>query len=144
MQHLASDTYAGIRPGALDALIAANHSGHEPAYGEDSSINAVCDRLSELFPTDRKVFNGTAADSRALASPCQSYHPAICHELAHIETDECGGPAFFLGGSKPPTAPTAPTAPGIGGKCTPDAGARFANAAAALGVHPSEITWRLR
>jgi threonine aldolase len=36
----------------------------------------------------------------ALASLCQSYHSVICHELAHVETDECGGPEFFSNGSK--------------------------------------------
>jgi threonine aldolase len=118
MQHFASDNYAGICPEALHALIAANNSGHEPAYGDDSWTNQVCDRLRELFQTDCEVFfvfNGTAANSLALASLCQSYHSVICHELAHIETDECGGPEFFSGGSK------LLTAPGIGGKLTPDA-----------------------
>ena len=49
MQHFASDNYAGICPEALHALIAANNSGHEPAYGDDSWTNQVCDRLRELF-----------------------------------------------------------------------------------------------
>lgn len=31
---------------------------------------------------------------------CQSYHSVICHELAHIETDECGAPEFASNGSK--------------------------------------------
>jgi threonine aldolase len=38
----------------------------------------------------------------------------ICHELAHVETDECGGPEFFSNGSK--LLP----ARGEGGKLTPD------------------------
>src|SRR3984957_613237 len=118
MQHFASDNYAGICPEALNALIAANDSGHEPAYGDDSWTQQVCDRLRDLFQTDCEaffVFNGTAANSLALASLCQSYHSVICHELAHIETDECGGPEFFSNGSK------LLTAPGVGGKLTPDA-----------------------
>jgi threonine aldolase len=118
MQHFASDNYAGICPEALEALIAANGSGHEPAYGDDSWTQRVCDRLRDLFQTDCEVFfvfNGTAANSLALASLCQSYHSVICHELAHIETDECGGPEFFSNGSK------LLTAPGVDGKLTPDA-----------------------
>ena len=94
-QHFASDNYAGICPEALAALVEANTSGHEPAYGDDSWTARVCDRIRELFQTDCEVFfvfNGTAANSLALASLCQSYHSVICHELAHIETDECGGP----------------------------------------------------
>jgi threonine aldolase len=46
------------------------------------------------------VFNGTAANSLALASLCQSYHGVICADQAHVETDECGAPEFFSNGSK--------------------------------------------
>jgi len=31
---------------------------------------------------------------------CQSFRGIICHQNAHIQTDECGGPEFFTGGSK--------------------------------------------
>ncbi len=116
MQHFASDNYAGICPEALQALIAAN-SGHAPAYGEDDWTRQVSDRLREVFATDCDVyfaFNGTAANSLALASLCQSYHSVICHEVAHVETDECGGPEFFSNGSK------LLTASGSNGKLTPE------------------------
>ena len=192
LQHFASDNQAGICPEALAYLLKSNDSGHEPSYGDDAWTQRVCDRMRNLFQTDCEVFfvfNGTAANSLALASLCQSYHSVICHELAHIETDECGGPEFFSNGSK------LLTAKGENGKLTPDAiealvtkradihyprpkvvsitqstevgtvytveevraiaaiakrrqlrvhmdGARFANAVAALDVHPSEITWR--
>jgi len=46
------------------------------------------------------VFNGTAANSLALASLCQSYHSVICSDQSHVETDECGAPEFFSNGSK--------------------------------------------
>lgn len=102
MQHFASDNYAGICPEALAALVAAN-AGHAPAYGDDQWTLRVSERLRELFAADCDVyfvFNGTAANSLALASLCQSFHSVICHELAHVETDECGGPEFFSNGSK--------------------------------------------
>ena len=102
MQHFASDNYAGICPEALQALVAAN-AGHAPAYGDDDWTLGVSNRLRTLFDTDCDVyfvFNGTAANSLALASLCQSYHSVVCHELAHVETDECGGPEFFSNGSK--------------------------------------------
>jgi threonine aldolase len=103
MQHFASDNYAGVCPEALAAFVAAN-AGHAPAYGEDDWTRKVSDRLRELFETDCDVyfvFNGTAANSLALASLCQSYHSGDLHlELAHVETDECGGPEFFSNGSK--------------------------------------------
>lgn len=101
-QHFASDNCAGICPEALQALLAAN-SGHEQAYGDDPWTQRAADLIRELFETDCEVFfvfNGTAANSLALSSLCQSYHSVICHELSHIETDECGGPEFFSNGSK--------------------------------------------
>ncbi len=102
MQHFASDNYAGICPEALAALLAAN-DGHVRSYGDDEWTRQAADRLRELFETDCDVyfvFNGTAANSLALASLCQSYHSVICHHLAHVETDECGAPEFFSNGAK--------------------------------------------
>ncbi|MEL6288096.1 MAG: low specificity L-threonine aldolase [Pseudomonadota bacterium] len=102
-QHFASDNYAGICPPALASLLEANGSGHAPAYGDDDWTAKACDAIRELFETDAQVFfvfNGTAANSLALASLCQSYHSVICHQIAHVETDECGAPEFFSGGSK--------------------------------------------
>jgi threonine aldolase len=61
------------------------------------------------------AFNGTAANSLALAALCQSYHSVICSDVAHVETDECGAPEFFSNGSKLLVAPS------VGGKLTPDA-----------------------
>lgn len=191
-QQFASDNYAGTCPEALQYFLQANASGHETAYGDDRWTQRVCDAIRDLFKADCEVFfvfNGTAANSLALASLCQSYHSVICHEFAHVETDECGGPEFFSNGSK------LLTAKGPQGKLTPEAiealvirrsdihypkpkvvsltqatetgtvyavdeiraitavarrrglkvhmdGARFANAVAALCVHPAEITWR--
>lgn len=101
-RHFASDNYAGICPEAWDALASANFS-HAPAYGDDELTRRACDAIRALFETDCDVFfvsTGTAANALALASLCQSYHSIICHELAHIETDECGAPEFFSNGTK--------------------------------------------
>ena len=46
------------------------------------------------------VFNGTAANSLALATLCRSYNSIITAHEAHVETDECGAPEFFSHGSK--------------------------------------------
>lgn len=102
-QQFASDNYAGACPQAMHWLGEANASGHEPAYGEDRWTQRSTDMLRQLFDIDCDVyfvFNGTAANSLALASLCQSYHSVICSPVAHIETDECGGPEFFSNGSK--------------------------------------------
>ena len=98
----ASDNTAGIAPEAWEALRLANQ-GYAPGYGEDAWTHEACELLREIFETDCEVFftfNGTAANSLALASMCQSYHSIICHQYAHVETDECGGPEFFSNGTK--------------------------------------------
>ena len=98
----ASDNYSGICPEAWQAMQEAN-SGFANAYGDDAWTARACDKLREFFETDCQVFfvfNGTAANSLALSSLCRSYHSIVCHELAHIETDECGAPEFFSNGTK--------------------------------------------
>ena len=102
LQQFASDNYSGMCPEAVEYLLAAN-IGDAPAYGNDQWTQRVADRFRELFETDCEVFfvfNGTAANSLSLSALCQSYHSVICHETAHIETDECGGPEFASNGSK--------------------------------------------
>ena len=100
--HFASDNTAGICPEAWAAMEMAN-AGFVASYGDDRWTTEATNLFRELFETDCDVyfvFNGTAANSLALASLCQSYHSVICHETAHVETDECGAPAFFSGGAK--------------------------------------------
>ena len=100
--HFASDNTAGVAPEAWAALETAN-AGYAPGYGEDAWTAKASDLIRELFETDCEVFftfNGTAANSLSLASMCQSYHSIICHEISHVETDECGAPEFFSNGTK--------------------------------------------
>lgn len=122
-QQFASDNYAGACPQALHWLVQANASGHEPAYGEDRWTQRSTDMLRQLFDIECDVyyvFNGTAANSLALAAMCQSYHSVICSPVAHIETDECGGPEFFSNGSKLLVAENQSQA-ALLGKLTPEA-----------------------
>jgi threonine aldolase len=101
-RQFASDNYSGICPEAWAAMAEAN-SGHEVSYGNDRWTQQAADRMREIFETDCEVFfvfNGTSANSLSLASLCQSYHSVLCHELAHVETSECGAPEFFANGSK--------------------------------------------
>jgi threonine aldolase len=98
----ASDNVAPICPEAWAALQEAN-AGYAAAYGEDRWTVRVCDRIREIFETDCDVyfvFTGTAANALALAQLCRSFRSIICHQNAHIQTDECGAPEFFTGGSK--------------------------------------------
>jgi threonine aldolase len=101
-RQFASDNYAGFIPEAWATLAAAN-AGHAPAYGNDDWTAEASSMIRDLFETHCEVFfvfNGTAANSLALASLCQSYHSIVCHELAHIAVDECGAPEFFSNGAK--------------------------------------------
>src|SRR6266540_1831535 len=102
IRHFASDNYAGICPEAWAALAEAN-AGHVTGYGDDAWTQKAADLIRDVFETHCEVFfvfNGTAANSLALASLCQSYHSILCHELAHVEVDECGAPEFFSNGTK--------------------------------------------
>jgi len=98
----ASDNTAGICPEALVALQEANHEA-EASYGADRWTERVAAQVREIFETDCQTFiafNGTAANSLALAQLCRPFESVICYERAHIETDECGAPEFFAGGAK--------------------------------------------
>lgn len=98
----ASDNYAGICPEAWQAMQEANR-GFASSYGDDPWTEKACASIRDIFETDCEVFfvfNGTAANSLALASLCRSYHSIICHESAHVETDECGAAEFFSNGTK--------------------------------------------
>jgi threonine aldolase len=120
----ASDNTAGICPEAWTAMEEANR-GNAPSYGTDVWTERAADLLRDLFEKKDAevffVFNGTAANSLALASCCQSYHSVICHEHAHIMDDECGAPEFFSNGTK------LLGAPGDHGKLTPDGIAELAS-----------------
>ena len=98
----ASDNTIGICPEALAGFQGANQGAAE-SYGEDDSIRRLRELVRNIFETDcdcYPVFNGTAANALALAQLCQSFHSVVCHQQAHIQTDECGAPEFFTGGSK--------------------------------------------
>jgi threonine aldolase len=102
IRHFASDNYAGICPEAWTAMAEANQ-GHAVSYGDDVWTARAADRIREVFEMECEVFfvfNGTAANSLSLASLGQSYHSILCHEIAHVETDECGAPEFFSNGMK--------------------------------------------
>lgn len=83
------------------------NSGYARSYGNDDWTRRAADLVRDVFEADCEVFftfNGTAANSLALAAVCQSYHSVICSDVAHVETDECGGPEFFSHGVKLLTA----------------------------------------
>ena len=103
----ASDNTSGIIPEVWAALERANQ-GFVPAYGNDEFTAEAANLFRQVFEKDCEVFfvfNGTAANSLALAALCSSYHSVIAHEVGHVETDECGAPEFFSNGTKLLLAP---------------------------------------
>lgn len=101
-RQFASDNNAGVCPEVWEAMLAAN-SGHASGYGDDPVTMKAANLIREVFEIDCEVFfvfNGTAANSLALASIGHSFHSILCHEFAHVETDECGAPEFFSHGMK--------------------------------------------
>jgi len=98
----ASDNTAGICPEVLAEMEQANF-GAAVSYGDDEWTGRVRELVRDIFETDCEVylvFNGTAANALALAQLCQPFHSVVCHDHAHIQTDECGAPELFTGGSK--------------------------------------------
>ena len=102
LRHFASDNNSGICPEVWAALQEAN-TGHVTVYGDDPWTLKAKQLVRDLFETDCDVFfvfNGTAANSLALASLCDSYHSVIAFDYSHVETDECNAPGFFAPGVK--------------------------------------------
>lgn len=191
--YFASDNCAGASVKVLASLEAANTS-YQVSYGGDEISARVTERFAELFERQVgvvQVATGTAANAVALSGLVPPYGAILCHEEAHIMTDECGAPELFTGGAKllplpgegaklspdtvrkalerlprdnqhhtPPRAISITQATECGLVYTPDEvaalsdiakaydlafhmdGARFANAVAALGCTPAEISWK--
>jgi threonine aldolase len=98
----ASDNTAAICPEAWIALEQANR-GRAPAYGDDEWTAKVCERVRKIFEADCDVylvFTGTAANALGLSQVCQPFHGVICHEHAHVQTDEAGATEFYSGGAR--------------------------------------------
>ena len=98
----ASDNISSACPEVMDALAKANEA-NSPSYGEDPWTKDLATRLEEIFETPVTVFpvtTGTAANALALSTLTPAFGKIFCHELAHINTDECGAPEMFTGGAK--------------------------------------------
>ena len=98
----ASDNISSACPEVMEALAKANEA-NSPSYGEDPWTRDLAIRLGEIFETPVTVFpvtTGTAANALALSTLTPAFGKIFCHELAHINTDECGAPELFTGGAK--------------------------------------------
>lgn len=129
-----SDNAAPVHPAVWSAMKAAD--GPQPPYDGDNLSAALDDAFSALFARPCSaiwVASGTAANCLALAAMAPPYGAVLCHELAHIERDECGAPGFFTHGAK------LILAGGDHAKMTPEsAGARLARVG--MGVEHTPVT----
>lgn len=93
----ASDNTAPAAPEAIAGLIVAN-SGFISSYGADAISAQAADAVRALLDADaevRFVASGTAANAISLAALCRPFEAVVCHEHAHVATDETGAPGFF-------------------------------------------------
>jgi threonine aldolase len=114
--NFASDNAAAVAPEIMDALAQANQ-GFALGYGNDDWTRRVEKRFAEVFNCEVAVFlvsTGTASNALALAHLTPPWGAILCHDNAHIATDECGAPEFFGNGVK------LVGLPGEAGKIAPD------------------------
>jgi threonine aldolase len=153
----------------LEAIARVNH-GNMTSYGGDQITAQLRERCREIFETDLEVFpviTGIAGNALALTSLAPK--TITCHEQAHIALDEEGAVEFFSGATLNPVPGAHGKLAPIDADClsitnateagtvyTPDEvralceranrvhldGARFANAVAALGCAPADLSWR--
>jgi threonine aldolase len=75
--------------------------------------------VREIFETDCEVFfvfNGTGANSLALAQLCRPFHSVLCHEHAHIETMNAARRSFSQAArscSRPAARTASSTSPAV-------------------------------
>ncbi|SLN28091.1 Low specificity L-threonine aldolase [Falsiruegeria litorea R37] len=98
--YFASDNSGPVHPQVLDALARAN-DGYQMAYGADTLMNDVRDKIRGLFEAPGAavylVATGTAANSLALATLSEPWQTIFCSPMAHIHEDECNAPEFYSG-----------------------------------------------
>lgn len=99
-RQFASDNFAGICPEAWAAMEEANQ-GHTSSYGADPWTAEATRLIRDVFETDCEVFfvfNGTSANSLAVAASCTPFESVLCQQHSHLANDECGAPGFFAHG----------------------------------------------
>jgi threonine aldolase len=106
--NFASDNTAPASPEILAALSRASE-GAVSSYGADPITARVREKMDAVFGrpvATYPVATGTAANALALATIVRPFGAVICAEEAHIATDECGAPEFYMGGAKLITLPS--------------------------------------
>ena len=94
---LRSDTVTNPTPEMLEAMLSAPLG--DDVYGEDPTVNALQDRLADMFGKDQALFfpTGTMANQAAIKLHTQPGEQVICDKYAHIYNYEGGGVSFNSG-----------------------------------------------
>ncbi|MDG6094260.1 low specificity L-threonine aldolase [Acetobacter sp. AN02] len=102
-RNFASDNVAPVSPEIMAALAEANR-GAAPSYGGDEWTLRLQAKVTEIFETPPAailpVTTGTASNALALSALTPPWGAVLCDESAHILSDECGAPEFFMHGGK--------------------------------------------
>jgi threonine aldolase len=110
-----SDNAAPVHPEIWAALHAADAA--DTAYAGDALSARLDAAFGDVFGAEVAVLwaaTGTAANGLALGALVEPHGSIVCHREAHLEVDECGGPAWFTHGAK------LLLADGEGAKLTPE------------------------
>lgn len=94
---LRSDTVTRPTPGMLQAMMAAEVG--DDVYKEDPSVNALEERLANMFGMDTALFfpSGTMANQAAIKLHTRPGEQLICDQWAHVFNFEGGGASFNSG-----------------------------------------------
>jgi threonine aldolase len=94
-----SDTVTRPTPAMLEAMMQARVG--DDVFGEDETVNALQDKVAELFGMEAALFcpTGTMTNQIAVKLHTRPGDEVICHELSHIYVYEGGGIAFHSGAS---------------------------------------------
>jgi threonine aldolase len=94
---LRSDTVTQPTKGMLDAMMSAKVG--DDVYKEDPSVNALEQRLADMFGMDEALFfpTGSMANQAALKLHTNPGEQVICDKYAHIYNYEGGGASFNSG-----------------------------------------------
>jgi threonine aldolase len=97
MIDLISDTVTQPTPGMLKAML--NASVGDDIFDEDPTVNALQDKIAELFGMEAALYcaSGTMTNQIAIKVHTQPGDEVICHHYAHIYHYEGGGMMFNSG-----------------------------------------------
>ncbi len=94
---LRSDTVTKPTKGMLQAIMSAEVG--DDVYKEDPTVNALEERLAEMFGKDQGLFfpTGSMANQAAIKLHTQPAEQLICDKWAHVYNYEGGGVSFNSG-----------------------------------------------